>query len=96
MIAEVGPDDEITREQLCVMAAGFSAKVRGKAASGSAGDYASMPDASKVSGYARSAVGWAYKNGVLPIRTGRLDPQAKADRAQAAWVVVHTYDFVGR
>ena len=89
-----GPDDYITREQLAVMAANHAAKVGKKKVEGSPADYADMPDASKVSGFARPAVGWAYREGVLPVRTGRLDPQVLADRAQAAWVVLHTYDLV--
>ena len=89
-----GPGDDITREQLCVMAANYAVKVGKRRAAGSASDYAKVPDAPKVSAYARPAVGWAYREGVLPILTGKLDPQAKADRAQAAYVVVGTYDFV--
>jgi hypothetical protein len=88
-----GPNDDITREQLCVMAANYATKVGKRRAAGSASDYAKVADAPKVSSYARPAVGWAYREGVLPILNGKLDPQAKADRAQAAYVVVGTYDF---
>ena len=59
--------------------------VAGKAVAGSAADYAAMRDAGEVSGYARPAVGWCFRNGIISGMGGNLVvPQGTATRAQAA------------
>ncbi len=73
------PEGVITREQLVTMlyrqsdspAAGLSALDR-------------FPDSASVSPWARDAVAWAVRIGILNGADGRLDPQGGATRAQTA------------
>lgn len=90
-----GPKDNVTREQLAVMLANYVSKVAGIKASGSASDYAGMADAMAVSGFARPAVGWCFKNKILSGNKGRILPQGNATRAEAAKMIVMTYDLLG-
>ena len=83
-----GPDDSVTREQLAVMLASYAK------GSGTAADYASMKDASKVSGWAASSVGWCFRNQIMcGSGDGYINPQGKATRAEAAKMVVMLYDL---
>lgn len=76
-----GPNDNVTREQFAVMLSNYAAKVGGLEVAGSASDYASMSDAEKVSGYARKAVGWCFKNKIMSGAGGEVQPQGNATRA---------------
>lgn len=74
-----GPSDPITREQLAVMLWRYS----GSPAAASM--ELNFHDESAVSPFAREAVGWAAENGILNgYGDGRLVPQGRATRAQAA------------
>ena len=89
-----GPQDHVTRQQLAVMVANFAANVRGLKVEGSADDFASMGDASQVSGYAARAVGWCVTEGVLSgTNEGMLLPQGEATRAHAAKMVLAVRDL---
>lgn len=89
-----GPEDNVTREQLAVMLSNYASKVGGIATTGSASDFASMSDASSVSGYARGAVGWCFRSKILSGSGGKVMPQGNATRAQAAKMVVFLDDMV--
>ena len=65
----------------------YYAKVGGKTAAGSAADYASMADVDSVSSYARSAVGFCFRN-------KKVNPQGDATRAEASKMVVFLYDML--
>ncbi len=89
-----GPNDKVTREQLAAMLANYHEKVAGKAVSGSEGDYASMGDRGSVSDWARTAVGWCFKLGILSGSGGQLRPQGNASRAEACKMVVGLHDLL--
>lgn len=89
-----GPNDNITRQQLAVMLANYAQKVAGVTVTGSLQDFAAMSDASQVSSYARTAMGWCVRNGILSGSDGALMPKGHATRAQAAKMVVFLYDLI--
>lgn len=72
----------------------YYAKVGGKTAAGSAADYASMADVDSVSSYARSAVGFCFRNKILSGDRGKVNPQGDATRAEASKMVVFLYDML--
>ncbi len=73
-----GPNDPITREQLAVMLWRYSGS---PAASGEL----NFDDVDEISGHALEALRWAVENGILNgYGDGRLGPQGRATRAQAA------------
>ncbi len=75
-----GPDDSITREQ---MAAALW-RLAGEPKAGTP----SFDDASEISEWALTAVGWAQETGIMDGADGGLfRPQARATRAQAATVL---------
>lgn len=89
-----GPNDYVTREQLAVMLANYAKYVAKKTVEGSSADYASMSDAAKVSGFARSSVGWCFKNKIMSGSAGKVNPQGNATRAETAKMVVFLYDLL--
>lgn len=89
-----GPNDKVTREQLAVMLANYASKVAGLEVKGSAADFASMPDADTVSSWARTAVGWCFKQRILSGGATGVNPKGEATRAQAAKMIVFLYDLV--
>lgn len=89
-----GSNDNVTREQLAVMLANYSAKVTGSPASGSAADFASMKDAATVSSWAVPAVGWCFRNGILSGSNGRVNPQGNATRVEASKMIVGLYNLL--
>ena len=89
-----GPNDKVTREQLAVMLANYAKNVAGRQASGSASDFASMSDCSKVSSWAVSSVGWCFKNKILSGSDGKVIPQGNATRAETAKMVVFLHDLL--
>ena len=73
-----GPNDPITREQLAVMLWRYAGS---PAASGEL----NFDDVDEISGHALEALRWAVENGILNgYGDGRLGPQGRATRAQAA------------
>lgn len=89
-----GPNDNVTREQLAVMLSNYASKIGHKKVTGSAANYSSMKDASKVSAFARQAVGWCFKNRILSGANGNIMPQGNATRAQAAKMLVMLQDML--
>ena len=87
-----GPDDPITREQLCVMLASYANKIGGLNTTVTSSSATRMPDWSKVSSWAQDAVKWVINegimNGVEVAGGGReLQPQGNAARASAAVMI---------
>lgn len=81
-----GPDDPITREQLCLMLQ-RCANLLGAETSKTAAlnDFA---DAAKVSPWAQNAMAWAVEAGIVTGKDGKtLDPQGTASRAETAAMV---------
>lgn len=81
----VRPDDNITREELAVMLTRLAIH-RGDYDASDV-DYAkldSMPDADKVSDWAREGVAWAVGKGIITGSNGCVNPQGNATRAEAA------------
>ncbi len=77
------PDAEITREQIAVMLWRYAARLGLDVTA--ADDLRDFPDADEISGWAREAVGWAVKTGLMQGRKGgTLDPGGSATRAEAA------------
>ncbi len=82
-----GPDDDITREQLAVMLWRYAGR---PAATSTALPF---DDTDKISGYALDAVRWAVENGILKgYGGGRLGPQDRATRAQAAQMLKNLFE----
>ena len=88
------PTDDVTREELASMLRSYYVKVAGRTAAGSAADFASMPDASKVSIWARSGVGFCFRNRIISGKDGLIAPKATATRAETAKMVVFLYDML--
>ena len=76
------PDTAITREQLAAILYRFTTEYKGGSATG--GSFAGFSDADKVSEYAQTAMKWAVGEGIITGDNGKLMPQGKATRAQAA------------
>ena len=89
-----GPNDNVTREQLAVMLANYSTNVSGKPAAGSKDSYASMSDASQVSNWAESAIGWCFDNHIMSGSNNMIRPQGNASRAENAAMVINAYDLL--
>ena len=82
-----GPADNMTREQLATTLWRMS----GYPASGA--DLSGYPDAAGVSQFAQTAMRWAVSEGAITGQgsTGRLDPQGKLERGQAATILMRLY-----
>ncbi len=88
-----GPNDAITREQLATVLYRY-AKYLGYTTTGSS--LSGYYDASRVSSWAKDAMGWAVKNGVVTgLSSTRLNPTGTASRAEAAQMFMNFYDFLG-
>ena len=79
-------EGKITREQLAVMLYRY-AKMKGYDVSASA-DISAYTDASGVSGWAKEAMQWAVGSGLIQGSNNALNPQANADRAQIATILM--------
>lgn len=78
-----GPSVKITREQLAAFLYRY-ADFKKLDTAGRA-ELAKFPDEGEAAGYAKEALSWAVRNGILNSRTnGRLDPKGNAARAEAA------------
>lgn len=88
-----GPNDPITREQLCLMLQRF-ATLLGQETAGSAGDLKAFSDAAKVSPWAQNAMAWAVEAGIVTGKDGKaLVPQGTASRAETSamlWRFIET------
>lgn len=81
---DFGPNDPITREQLCLMLQRF-AGLLGADASGAETALDKFPDAAKVSPWAADAMAWGVEKGILQgDGAGSLNPQGTASRAETA------------
>lgn len=88
-----GPNDAITREQLATVLYRY-AKYLGYTTTGSS--LSGYYDASRVSSWAKDAMGWAVKNGVVTgLSSTWLNPNGTASRAEAAQMFMNFYDFLG-
>lgn len=78
-----GTDDPVTREQI----AAIMWRYAGSPAAESGTDFA---DEDSISTYAAQAVDWAQAVGIINgVGGNRFDPQANADRAQVATILMH-------
>ncbi len=88
-----GPDDSITREQLCAIFFRY-AKLRGT----EIGDYSEYSldfvDKADISSWATEALCWMNANGIINgVGNNRFDPLGNATRAQAAAILRRFSDF---
>ncbi len=87
--SELGPNDNVTREQLAVMIHRF-AGVYGIDTS-EAADVLSFKDSSKIGSFAVPALQWVYAEGIMTGYTGAqegyLGPKDKASRVQVATMI---------
>lgn len=81
------PGGKITREQAVVMMYNYAVKYMGMEF-GAGADLSRFPDQSRVSSWARTAMGWAVENGIISgVRNGSsltLEPGRSATRAEMA------------
>ena len=91
-----GPDDSVSREQLAAILSRYAA-YRGE--SGSAGGTELLgryPDNGQISPWARDAMGWAVRLGLIEgTDGGRLSPGDPAGRAQLATILMRYAEAVG-
>ena len=80
------PNDPITREQLATILYRYLTEYDGESADATA-SLASFSDAGKVSSYAETAMKWATGAKIITGDNGKLMPQGKATRAQAAAMI---------
>ena len=96
-----GPDDPVSREQLCSMLARYAKNVGELDISSNCKILESMPDATNVSSWARNDVGWAMDKrivtGDITEGVAHVNPQGKALRCQMAKMVsVFHRDVLGK
>ena len=89
-----GPNDKVTREQLAAMLANYARRIGGLKVTGSLSDFSRMKDATRVSSWARTSVGWCFRNKILSGSNGSVNPKGNATRAEAAKMLVGLYDLV--
>lgn len=87
-----GPDEAVTREQLCVMLANYASRIAGLDVSSTMAKASSMPDWGQVSSWSREAMGWALDEGIMSgveVSKGyrELKPKDSAQRCQLATMV---------
>lgn len=84
--SEFAPSANITREQLAAMMYRYAEYLKLDVSTKS--DASVFTDSADISSYAKTAVAWAYENGVMTGKTGgRIDPKGNATRAEVAAVV---------
>lgn len=84
------PEATITREQLATMLHRFAGEPAAE------GDLSAFTDGEMVSAWAKEAVAWAVKAGILQGSGGKLRPQATATRAETAqllWKYCTAFDL---
>lgn len=83
-----GPNDAITREQLATILMKY-AKLKGYDVS-ARGDLSKFSDKNSASSYAADALSWANAAGLISGNgNGLLDPRGKAERSQAASILMN-------
>lgn len=83
-----GPDEDITREQMAAVLYRYAA-YEGYSLTAS-GDLSAFRDASAISGYAESAMGWAVGSSLISGKgDGILDPAGTATRAEVAQILMN-------
>lgn len=86
-----GVDDPITREQLAVILYRYAKYMNYSTTTSSLYGY---DDANKVSSWAKDAMGWAVRNGVIGgVTNTTLCPNNTATRAEVAQMFMNFYDF---
>lgn len=86
-----GVNDPVTREQFATILYRY-AKYMGYSTTGSS--LAGYYDANSVSSWARDAMGWAVKNGIVTgSGNSRLNPTGTASRAEVAQMFMSFYEF---
>ena len=84
------PNGLITREQAVVMLYNYAAAWLGRSP-GTGADLSGFQDQARVSGWARTAMGWAVENGIISgVRSGgalMLEPGRSATRAEMAAIL---------
>ena len=79
-----GPNDHVTRQQMAAILWRY-AKYKGLDVAANGAVMPDFPDRGQIASWAGEAVSWAYSRGVMNGRNdGRLDPNGKATRAEAA------------
>ena len=79
-----GPNDSVTRQQMASILWRY-AKYKGLDVASNGTVMPDFPDRGQIASWAGEAVSWAYSRGVMGGRSdGRLDPNGKATRAEAA------------
>lgn len=79
-----GPNDHVTRQQMAAILWRY-AKYKGLDVAANGTVMPDFPDRGQIASWAGEAVSWAYSRGVMNGRNdGRLDPNGKATRAEAA------------
>ena len=79
-----GPNDSVTRQQMASILWRY-AKYKSLDVASNGAVMPDFPDRSQIASWAGEAVSWAYSRGVMGGRSdGRLDPNGKATRAEAA------------
>ena len=78
------PSDAVTRQELVTLLYRY-AQYAGYDVSG--GDLSGWRDADSVSAYARDAMGWALRVGIIDGLNGTLSPRSNATRAQVAAIM---------
>ena len=86
---EFAPNQCVTREQLVAILYRYAGS---PAANGTLADFS---DADSVSKYAAPAMQWATENGLISGSEGKLNPQGKATRAEAASFIMRYCEFLG-
>lgn len=86
------PKENISRQDMMVLAE-KALKVAGKGIdSGSAADIAGFNDATQVSGYAQDAVASLVKEGIINGSGNKLNPKKPASRAEIAVIIYNLYN----
>ena len=82
------PEAAVTREQLVTMLYRYQKDFLGRTAEAETAALDRFPDGSQVSPWAREAVSWAVKAGIVTGRdTGHLDPGGTATRAEVSAIL---------
>ncbi len=83
-----GPNDPVTREQMAAVLYRYARYKGREIAPSGTENLSGFPDAGKVSSWSTAPMAWACGAGLISgTGGGRLDPQGKATRAQAASVL---------
>lgn len=83
-----GPENPVTRQELCVMLANYAEKVAGLSMSSTCSGLDRIAGANQVAPWAREQMGWAVDNGIISGEvvdgTARVNPNGTAQRCAVA------------